>query len=65
MKKCYLVILAILPNFIFAQLEIDTDWKTDINNIFQHLDKSKVSSGHLLDYAPASNEGGTTERNAF
>ncbi len=51
MKKHYLIILALLPNFIFAQLEIDTDWKTEINNIFEYLDKSKVSSGHLLDYA--------------
>jgi hypothetical protein len=34
-----------------AQLEVDTDWKTEINNIFQHLDKSKVTTGHLLDYA--------------
>lgn len=51
MKKHYLIILALLPNFIFAQLEIDTDWKTEINNIFQYLDKSKVNSGHLLDYA--------------
>ncbi len=36
---------------IFAPLEVDTDWKTEINNIFQHVDKSKVQSGHLLDYA--------------
>lgn len=51
MKKLYLLTLFLLPSLIFAQLEVDTDWKTEINNIFQYLDKSKVTSGHLLDYA--------------
>jgi len=56
MKKLYLLTILILPSLVFAQLEVDTDWKTEINNIFQHLDKSKVTTGHLLDYAPASDE---------
>ena len=51
MKKNFLIFLALLPSFMNAQLEVDTDWKTEINNIFQYLDKSKVTSGHLLDYA--------------
>jgi len=30
---------------------VDNQWKNAINPIFQNLDKSKISSGMLLDYA--------------
>ena len=41
----------LLPFFMMAQINIDNQWKNSINPIFQNLDKSKVQSGMLLDYA--------------
>jgi hypothetical protein len=67
----YLILL--LPSLLFSQINVDNQWKNSINPIFQYLDKSKISSGMLLDYAmeftdvtayPASDERGTRERNA-
>lgn len=50
MKKFTLVLL-LLPFVILAQINIDNQWKNSINPIFQNLDKTKVQSGLLLDYA--------------
>lgn len=50
MKKLLLTLL-FCPTLLLSQQDIDTNWAIQINQIFQHLDKSKVSSGHLLDYA--------------
>ncbi len=36
---------------MFSQINVDNQWKNSINPIFQNLDKSKISSGMLLDYA--------------
>ena len=41
----------LLPFFMMAQINIDNQWKNSINPIFQNLDKTKVQSGLLLDYA--------------
>lgn len=35
----------------FGKINIDNQWKNSINPIFENLDKSKVQSGMLLDYA--------------
>jgi hypothetical protein len=45
----YLILL--LPSLLFSQIHVDNQWKNTINPIFQHLNKSKISSGMLLDYA--------------
>ncbi len=50
MKKLFILFI-VLPFMAASQIHIDRDWASDINQIFQHLDKSKVSSGILLDYA--------------
>ena len=50
MKKITFL-LVLLPFFVMAQINIDNQWKNSINPIFQNLDKSKVQSGMLLDYA--------------
>gem|GEM_PF-1838225 len=36
---------------MFSQIHVDNQWKNAINPIFQNLDKNKISSGMLLDYA--------------
>lgn len=36
---------------MLAQINIDNKWKDNINPIFQKLDKSKITSGMLWDYA--------------
>jgi hypothetical protein len=50
MKKL-LYLFLFLPSLIFAQIHVDNNWKNAINPIFQNLDKTKISSGMLLDYA--------------
>ncbi|MGC1472339.1 MAG: T9SS type A sorting domain-containing protein [Psychroserpens sp.] len=50
MKKLH-VLLLMLPALAFTQIHIDNQWKNNINPIFQNLDKSRVQSGILLDYA--------------
>jgi hypothetical protein len=45
----YLILL--LPCLLFAQIHVDNNWANEINPIFQNLDKSKIQSGMLLDYA--------------
>ena len=43
--------LFLLPLFALAQINVSNDWKNSINATFQNLDKTKISSGLLLDYA--------------
>ncbi len=50
MKKLVLII-AIVPFLAFAQLNVDNQWKNSINPIFNDLEKNRISSGILLDYA--------------
>lgn len=45
----YLILL--LPSLLFSQINMDNNWANEINLIFQNLDKSKITSGMLLDYA--------------
>jgi hypothetical protein len=50
MKKLTFLLL-FLPTLLVAQVHVDNNWKTIINPIFNNLDKSKIQSGMLLDYA--------------
>ncbi len=50
MKKLTNLIM-LLPFFIMAQINVDNQWKTLINPKFQNLDKTRIQSGMLLDYA--------------
>jgi len=50
MKKLLYAFL-IMPMLAMAQVQVDNQWKTAINPFFQNLDKSKIQSGMLLDYA--------------
>uniref|UniRef100_UPI00404A3CDF hypothetical protein n=1 Tax=Flavobacterium sp. TaxID=239 RepID=UPI00404A3CDF len=50
MKK-FSYLLFILPLLTMAQINVDNRWKNAINPIFENLDKSKIPSGMLLDYA--------------
>ena len=43
--------LFLLPLFALAQINVNNDWKNSINATFQNLDKTKISSLMLLDYA--------------
>lgn len=49
--KNLLYLFLLLPSLILAQIHIDNTWKNAINPIFQNLDKTKIQSGMLLDYA--------------
>jgi hypothetical protein len=44
-------LLLLLPSLLFAQIHVDNNWKNSINPILENLDKTKISSGMLLDYA--------------
>uniref|UniRef100_UPI00404B779C hypothetical protein n=1 Tax=Flavobacterium sp. TaxID=239 RepID=UPI00404B779C len=48
-KFSYLLFL--LPLLTMAQINVDNRWKNAINPIFENLNKSKIPSGMLLDYA--------------
>jgi len=50
MEKLF-YLLFMLPTLALAQIEVDDQWKTSVNPIFQNLDKNKIQSGMLLDYA--------------
>ena len=50
MKK-FTLLLILVPLFALAQINVNNDWKNSINATFQNLDKTKISSGMLLDYA--------------
>ena len=50
MKKITTLLL-LFPFLLTAQISIDNQWKNSVNPIFQNLDKSKIQSGMLLDYA--------------
>lgn len=49
--KNFTFIFSLFPILLFAQLQVDDTWSNEINPIFQNLDKSRVTSGILLDYA--------------
>jgi hypothetical protein len=44
-------LLFLMPLFAMAQVNVDNQWKNTVNPIFQNLDKTKIQSGMLLDYA--------------
>jgi hypothetical protein len=50
MKK-FIYLLLLMPLLTIAQINVDNQWKSSINPIFENLDKTKVQSGMLLDYA--------------
>ena len=50
MKKLFTLLL-LFPFQINAQIYVDNNWKNAINPTFQNLDKTKIQSGMLLDYA--------------
>ena len=50
MKK-FTLLLFLIPLLNFAQINVDNNWKNLINPTFQNLDKTKIQSGMLLDYA--------------
>ena len=50
MKK-FTLLLFLITFFCNAQINVDNNWKNLINPTFQNLDKTKMSSGFLLDYA--------------
>ncbi len=45
------LLLIFLPLLGFSQIHIDESWANSINPIFENLDKSKINSGILLEYA--------------
>lgn len=49
--KNLLYLTLLIPITFYAQINVDNQWKNAINPIFQNLDKSKIQSGLLLDYA--------------
>ena len=50
MKK-FTLLLFLITFFCNAQINVDNNWKNLINPTFQNLDKTKIQSGMLLDYA--------------
>ena len=50
MKKLFTLLL-LFPFLLTAQIYVDNNWKNAINPTFQNLDKTKIQSGMLLDYA--------------
>jgi len=50
MRKLF-TLLFLFPLFMAAQISVDNQWKNAINPTFQNLDKTKIQSGMLLDYA--------------
>lgn len=50
MKKITYALL-LFPFLLIGQIQVNNNWKNLINPTFQNLDKSKVQSGMLLDYA--------------
>ena len=50
MKK-FTLLLFLIPLLCSAQINVNNDWKNSINPTFQNLDKTKISTGLLLDYA--------------
>jgi hypothetical protein len=49
--KNLIKLLFLMPLLTMAQINVDNQWKNSINPIFENLDKTKVQSGMLLDYA--------------
>lgn len=41
----------LFPFLLTAQVQVNNNWKNAINPTFQNLDKTKIQSGMLLDYA--------------
>ncbi|NGZ89478.1 hypothetical protein [Psychroflexus maritimus] len=53
-KLIYLLLVA--PSFMFSQINLDMGWAAQINPICDNLEKQRIESGMLLDYAPASDD---------
>lgn len=51
MKRSVLLLLFLATLTTYAQTEIDTQWATEINNVFQNIEKNRIPHGILLDYA--------------
>ena len=49
--KTFNYLLLLFPIFLSAQINVDNNWKNLINPTFQNLDKNKIQSRILLDYA--------------
>ncbi len=49
MKK--IILLLFFPILSFPQLHVDNNWGNRINPIFNDLEKNRIESGILLDYA--------------
>ena len=50
MRKITFLIL-LFPILIVAQFQVDDTWANEVNLVFENLDKSRIWSGILLDYA--------------
>ena len=50
MKK-FTLLLFLIPLLCNAQINVDNNWKNLINPTFQNLDKTRIQSGMLVDYA--------------
>ena len=48
MEKLF-YLLFMLPTLALAQIEVDDQWKTSVNPIFQNLDKNKIQYAHKSD----------------
>ncbi|MHA3786783.1 T9SS type A sorting domain-containing protein [Flavobacterium hauense] len=51
MKKISLLFFMLFYCMTYSQIKVDTIWKSQINAIFENIDKSRVPTGVLLDYA--------------
>ncbi|WP_299211406.1 hypothetical protein [uncultured Dokdonia sp.] len=51
MKRSVLLLLFLATLTTYAQTEVDTQWATEINNVFQNIEKNRIPHGILLDYA--------------
>lgn len=48
MKKLYIILFAF--SFSTAQAQISDAWKNEIESIFQHVNRTPVTTGLLTDY---------------
>lgn len=51
MKTKLLWLLVLATQTFNAQIQVNTQWANDVNEIFEDLDKSRIPHGILLDYA--------------
>jgi hypothetical protein len=43
--------IGLSQNYLRSPQEVHGEFKAYVNNLFQHIDKSKITSGLLVDYA--------------